>query len=221
MKKQLYLPYYGFVALLACIAIYCEMNGYSQAFMILKPLTTITIIGAAFIFASHRHSSYRKMILLGLIFCLFGDTFLLNPEYFVYGLSSFLIAHLIFIFAFSIQDGFQFNLKTALTVFSVSIAVFIFLFNSLGEFLIPVCIYMLVISVMACQGINQWIMYSNTFGLVLAIASVLFLFSDSVIALDKFKYPFEWSRFWILSTYWLSISLIAYSTTFDNSETQE
>ncbi len=45
------------------------------------------------------------------------------------------------------------------------------------------------------------------------IAVVLFLISDSIIALNKSQYAFQLSGVLILSTYWLSISLLANSTT--------
>ena len=39
----------------------------------------------------------------------------------------------------------------------------------------------------------------------IAIASVLFSFSDAVIAYNKFKSPFKIAEILILSTYWISI----------------
>ncbi|WP_432264968.1 lysoplasmalogenase family protein [Croceitalea rosinachiae] len=38
---------------------------------------------------------------------------------------------------------------------------------------------------------------------------VLFMFSDTMIAVNKFKFPLECSGLIILSIYWLAITLIA------------
>jgi hypothetical protein len=38
---------------------------------------------------------------------------------------------------------------------------------------------------------------------------LLFMFSDSMIAVSKFKMPFAYASALILSTYWLSIGLLA------------
>ena len=63
---------------------------------------------------------------------------------------------------------------------------------------------------------------NNTF-LTVAIAAVLFAFSDSIIAWDKFVNPFEWSGVIILATYWMAIYLLADSTSFeiDKSRNEE
>jgi TM2 domain-containing membrane protein YozV len=42
-------------------------------------------------------------------------------------------------------------------------------------------------------------------------AVVLFLFSDVILALDKFYIPFAYSGVFILSTYWMAITIIAVS----------
>ena len=39
---------------------------------------------------------FRNTVLLALVFCLLGDILLLKPSYFLFGLISFLIAHLLF-----------------------------------------------------------------------------------------------------------------------------
>ncbi|MBH46109.1 MAG: hypothetical protein CMC93_05790 [Flavobacteriaceae bacterium] len=42
-------------------------------------------------------------------------------------------------------------------------------------------------------------------------ALVLFLLSDAILALDKFYIPFAYSGVLILSTYWIAITIIAFS----------
>jgi uncharacterized membrane protein YhhN len=47
--------------------------------------------------------------------------------------------------------------------------------------------------------------------LMVAVAAVLFAFSDSIIAYDKFITALNWAGILILSTYWLAIYLLARS----------
>ena len=86
----------------------------SSLFFALKPLCTISIFTYPLLFRNAAINSYSKHIAMGLFFCLVGDTFLLFESYFVWGLASFLVAHLIIslpLFLFSI-----FNFKTKLII---------------------------------------------------------------------------------------------------------
>lgn len=68
---------------------------------------------------------------------------------------------------------------------------------------------MLIILFMAWQGIGMYLKERTTAFAFIAIGVLLFMFSDSMIAVNKFKTPFELSGLVILSTYWLAITLIA------------
>lgn len=72
----------------------------SPLFIALKPLCTISILAYLLLFRNTAINSFSKRIGIGLFFCLVGDTFLLFESYFIWGLASFLVAHLIFLYAF-------------------------------------------------------------------------------------------------------------------------
>src|SRR5690606_29142870 len=72
-----------------------------RVFFVLKPLTTLLIAGIA---SLAPESDYRNLILVGLALSLIGDICLMfqGETAFVGGLSSFLLAHLVFMAAFLI-----------------------------------------------------------------------------------------------------------------------
>lgn len=88
------------------------------------------------------------------------------------------------------------------------------LYRRLEDLYIVVALYLLIILLMAWQGISLYIWQRKKVFLVVSIAVVLFLVSDAVLAFDKFFKPFNLSGVLILSTYWISIVLLANSTQY-------
>mgnify|MGYP001313302203 CR=1 FL=1 len=86
-------------------AILFDLVDFSIGFYCTKPLTTLLILTLPLRFPHDQLKAYKKTVLLGLLFCLIGDSFLLFESFFLYGLTSFLVGHLCFLFAFG-QGGF-------------------------------------------------------------------------------------------------------------------
>ena len=185
--------------------------------LVLKPL----IIGSLIVWVWQKtFVDPRSKILLGLAlsFSLAGDVFLMIPRgstgLFQAGLISFLIAHLFYIGLFS--KGW--NVKrsnpkillgsTVILLFYGSIF-FAVIHNSLGKLLIPVVCYMLVILAMALMAINRINQSSTSCYWLVTIGAVLFVISDSILAVDKFYAPVPASGFLIMSTYSFAQYLIA------------
>ena len=184
-----------------------------DAFFILKPLCTIAILVFAIAYRNLSLKNYTLQIVAGLFFCLLGDCFLLIDSYFIFGLLSFLMAHLIFLYAFIKRQGWQWRPEVAILLLLFAGAVFSLISKDLGTLFNPVMIYLIVIVLMSWQG---WAMTLNTKlkqHRFLGLAVSLFLFSDALIAINKFSYNFSFSGALILSSYWLSIYLIADSAT--------
>jgi uncharacterized membrane protein YhhN len=76
-----------------------------------------------------------------------------------------------------------------------------YLYNDLGEMKIPVISYAFVILLMLSGAINRIEKVNRkSFCLVLA-GAILFVLSDSSIAINKFSRPFEYSSLVIMLTY--------------------
>jgi uncharacterized membrane protein YhhN len=175
----------------------------SIGFLLFKPLTSFLILFLPILFKAPSEKAYAKPIVIGLLFCLLGDTFLLFESYFVFGLSAFLIGHLFFLFAFVKKPGWHKNLILGLLLVIVK----------LNELLLPVVLYMTVIVLMSWQGWGL-ALNSKTKNLKnIGVGVSLFMVSDTLLAINKFYVPIPFSGIFILGAYWGAIYLIAKSTT--------
>ena len=208
------------ISISAMAAIIASQLNIESVFMALKPLTTILIIFVVVKFTDANSHSLTILSTIALIACLGGDVLLMNEQYFVYGLASFLIAQLMFAFIF-----YKFsNGKLYFTPLLILIVIGAFSYRTflpmLGDLAVPVAVYNICILLMCWQGINAYLSRRDTVGLALAIAAVLFVFSDTMIAVNKFVQPFDLSSVLILSTYWLSIAIIANAVSGSFSKTK-
>ena len=142
-----------------------------------------------------------------------GDVLLdLDPQrLFVFGLGSFLVAHLIYTSVFVRNRRRPMALGAAQVlpaglVLLYSVAVSAWLLPSLGTLIVPVAFYMCAITAMVLSAIlarfsNPWV----------AVGAVLFLISDSLLAVNKFKTPVPYRDILVWTTYYVGQFLIANS----------
>ena len=157
-----------------------------------------------------------------------GDVLLdLDPDrLFVFGLGSFLVAHLVYIPVFVRNRSRTIALSAprllvAALVLLYSIAVSSWLLPSLGNLMVPVAIYMCAITAMVVSAIlarfpNPWV----------AAGAILFLISDSLLAVNKFKTPVPYRDFLVWSTYYagqygIAIGFLAAKSTANLISTHE
>ena len=193
----------------AIIGIFLDYNNYHQWFVIFKPLTTILILFIALINFKSAPRKFAIYISIGLVFCILGDIFLLEQSGFLYGLVAFLMAHILFSVGFISIDGFKTYWKPAMILLAFIALFYGYLSDNLGDMTIPVIAYMLVISFMVWQGISLYIWRSEKVYLWIAISAVLFLISDSILAVNQFKFNFKEAPIYNLATYWTSLLLLA------------
>lgn len=72
-------------------------------------------------------------------------------------------------------------------------------------------VYVAVIAVMAGAALARWLELGGTPPLTAAVGAGLFLVSDALLGLDRFRWSFRWARFAVLGTYWAAQCLIAVS----------
>lgn len=191
----------------AVITITAEMNRDQTLVTIYKPMTTIFILVLAWV-GGRTGTPYRSRILLGLLFSLAGDIFLLWPDrFFLAGLVSFLLAHLAYITAFATGRQTRFTLS-ALPFALFGILFYALLLPGLGDLRWPVLIYVAVILTMGWQAVERSRGHS-LLGWLAPAGAILFILSDSALAWNKFHTPFEWSRIAVLGTYYPAQMLIA------------
>lgn len=196
------------VVVSASIHIRAEYRGPRQQIYIFKPLTML-LIGLIAILGQGAPSFYKNMIIIGLVFSIMGDIFLMLPtDRFVAGLVSFLIAHLFYIGAFVAGiDAFRWWPLIPFALFGI--AIYIYLAPALGKLKLPVLLYVGVIMVMAWVAWELWIQTGQSGALLAAFGAMLFVVSDAILAINRFRAPFKSARLLNLTTYFAAQWLIA------------
>ncbi len=192
----------------AFIHIRAEYRGTRQHIYIFKPLTMLFIWLIAML-GQAAWPFYKYMIIFGLVFSLTGDVFLMLPsDRFVAGLVAFLIAHLFYIAAFASEISSL--IWWPLTPFVIyGIVIYTILAPSLGRLKFPVLIYVVVILMMAWLAWERWSQTGQSGALLASIGAVLFVISDTILAIDRFRGAFKPSRALNLATYFAAQLLIA------------
>ncbi|MDP2015333.1 lysoplasmalogenase, partial [Hydrogenophaga sp.] len=152
----------------------------------------------------------RGLLLGALAFSLAGDAFLMFPGYFIPGLVSFLMAHLIYIALFR-QGVPWFSSRRALAAtLGAGVAMYTFLWQGgLPTALrAPVAAYVLVIALMAAQAIGRATVLRSAAAVGVAVGAAFFMLSDTLLAINRFVSPLPMSQVWVLSTYYAAQILI-------------
>lgn len=201
------------IAVSAIMAIYARHNNRLSLYDYLKPITTILIIVLAIIGFDDSKYSYCILVILGLVFSLGGDILLLREKYFVFGLASFLVAHILFTIGIVSLKGMNVNVMPSLILITIGVVYYSYLKNHLDKYAIPVLLYCIAIVIMMHQAISLHLNFGHihSFYFAIALASVLFAFSDGIIAYNKFIKELALGEVLILSTYWTSVTLFALS----------
>lgn len=178
-----------------------------------KPLILISLIIFYYRSSSEVTKWLRSFTILALIFSLIGDVFLMfthiHPNFFFSGLLAFLIAHIMYILVFRKQkhnDKPSIGFLIALVAYGALI--FYLLQDGLNDMIIPVTIYMLVILTMAFSASRRKGEVSVISSSLVLIGAVLFIISDSLIAINKFYQAVPLADILIMSTYALAQYLI-------------
>lgn len=189
--------------------------GYENLDLFLKPaLIPILTFGVYF----YRKFPTKNTLLLALLFSWIGDVILLFADiaeiYFILGLISFLIAHVISCFLFNNQikikakkNSIIFGIGSFLIAFYL-IGMLTVLLPTLGNLKIPVTVYASVISIMVLFAFNGFLVWKSPGNKYIFIGALIFVMSDSILAINKFYAPIERSSFFIMLTYLMAQYLI-------------
>jgi len=167
-----------------------------------KPLLMITLM-MYFITASKGYPNWRLFVVIALVFSWAGDVFLMREGMFVAGLASFLIAHIFYIIAYQKTGAAQgqFN-PWNLAGFALTGATLIWvLYPGLGGMLIPVVTYALVLLTMAVWAHKRKGTTPKASFVLVAVGAILFVVSDSLIAVNRFAFDVPAERLLVMSTY--------------------
>ncbi|MEJ2112421.1 MAG: lysoplasmalogenase [Flavobacteriaceae bacterium] len=151
----------------------------------------------------------RLVTAFALVFSLIGDILLMfvniYSSFFIAGLVSFLIAHILYIIVFSKTRNKNKKPTIILILLTVyALGIFYFLSDGLENMLIPVILYMTIILTMVTMAFLRQGSVNNISYKLVAIGAILFVISDSLLALNKFYVPFYFADISIIFTYGLA-----------------
>ena len=181
-----------------------------------KP-SLMLILLVYFVVESRSFSALKFFVIGALIFSWIGDVVLLfdktHKNLFIFGLIAFLIAHLFYIFYFLKVGKYNRTKKSLkpIAVIAVSAYLAIFyalLFPHLGNLKIPVLIYGAIISLMLLASFHAFDFAKQNFGAICVSGSILFVASDSLLAINRFVAPFDFASVFIMMTYGIGQFLI-------------
>jgi len=176
---------------------------------ICKPL----IIPALIVWYLTKAEKVNKWYVTALFFSFIGDVLLLDKiNFFIFGIAAFLITQLIYIFIFS-KGLARINWKKKMTsvipfllFYSVLISV---LAPNLNDLLIPVMVYGIAISIFGTVAFLNYLADKSSLSMTLLQGAILFILSDSMIALNKFHEQQAFYPVTIMLTYIMAQYLIA------------
>lgn len=147
----------------------------------------------------------RTLLVLGLVLSAIGDVLLTMSGLFVQGLVAFLLAQITYTVLFLRQFRWQTSrLPWAALIVIYGAACTMFIVPAAGDMMVPITAYMIAISVMAIAAGFR----NDQQFLWVAMGALIFMISDTLIAVNRFVSPFEYSGIAVMTTYYMAQLLI-------------
>lgn len=171
---------------------------------VIKALPVLTLAVASLMYIPGPPGYF---LFAGLVLSAGGDISLSfkGEKFFLMGLGFFLVAHVVYVINFAEYAEYSSDkliILIVLAVFAVGMAVL--LYPKLGEMKIPVFVY---ISVILAMGVSAALSHPPKPNLLL-IGAIVFMLSDSMIAIDRFLVNVSWSKYFIMITYYAAQFMI-------------
>ncbi len=200
-------------AALCLLELVAEALAWQPLIYATKPLLMPTLA----IWFAHRTAGVRRFLrqtmIAGLLLSTVGDVLLMfsggayGPLFFLLGLAAFLCAHLCYTGGFlaevNLRNGFLRKQPYWVAPFLVFLLFFVsWLWPGIPAGMrLPVAVYAGVISGMALSVINLRNHVNDAVFTITLAGALLFMLSDSLIAVQKFGHPFPGARIIIMVTY--------------------
>jgi len=210
----------GLYVLLAITVIAAETCGYRTLMLCTKPLLMPVLAIWLLRRTPGVRRFFRHSILAGLTFATLGDTLLMfsggnyGALFFLLGLAAFLGTHIWYLGGFLSEVNWRNGFLRKQPVWTVPFFLFLLVFlywlwpGIPPGMRLPVTVYALALSSMAMSVVNLRGVFRADMLAFMIAGALLFLFSDCLIAVQKFGHPFPGARAVILSTYLLGQWLI-------------
>lgn len=178
----------------------------------IKPIL-VPVLLLSFYTSVKNKGNYK--IIGALVFSTMGDILLIfeGRPFFILGLLSFLLAHVLFVLIFRSRAGtIKLDFYTVVcSLFILSYYFFFmkFLWPHLGAMRIPVLAYAFVISGMLWMAL-QLLRSTSSLRWHIVLGALFFVVSDSLLSIQLFYSSFELAHFYVMLTYLLAQLLLVY-----------
>jgi uncharacterized membrane protein YhhN len=197
------------VPVVAALELRAERRLLRRPIYVFKPPTTALLALVAVLAPQPVSPVYQGAVVLGLLCSLAGDVFLVLPRRFLPGLVCFLAAHTCYIVAFAQAAGLP-ESPLALAAFAAYGAALLYrLWPQLGRYRLPVVGYCAVLLLMAATAHEQLLHGAGLRPWLAFAGAVLFVLSDSALALDRFEDGGRRRQTLVLGSYFAGQLLIA------------
>lgn len=141
--------------------------------------------------------------------CLLGDLFLaLAEKYFIAGLVAFLAGHVLFsahiLANYSIGE---INHGVSFAVIGGSLALATVIFRHHKSQRVAISAYIAIIGFLLWTASQASLSGANV---LLAVGALVFVISDTTLAIDRFVMPIKYRHWLVLGTYWTALMLLAF-----------
>lgn len=210
MTKQIKITIATALFFIAAIAdIYAIISSNQTVEIYAKPML-LTLLAVVYLVSVNKPVFWY---VLGMFCCFVGDVLLMfkGANFFMYGLAAFLVGHIVYIkitVRFLPKD-LTVKMITSAFPFVIFFGVLMyFIYPNLNEMLLPVVVYGITISTFGSVAFLNYRSEKSTENLWLFVGAILFILSDSLIAVNKFYEPNELYGVSIMITYILAQFLI-------------
>ena len=190
-----------FLAVTVTLLVRAEFKHLQQQVYFFKPISTLMVIAVALLsfLTPSVQPSFALGITVGLALSLGGDVALMfkSNRAFLAGLVLFLLAHIVYTISFTVPNGFHpQDLVTGGILLLLGAVIYLYLLPGLGRMKGPVILYILVICFMVNRATSTFFgdYFTTTQAWLLTLGATLFWLSDLILAINRFRHPFEANR---------------------------
>ncbi|CAN5293955.1 lysoplasmalogenase [soil metagenome] len=198
-----------FFLMVSLIQLFAVATNFHLIANISKPFIMLSLIGYYWITAERR----SVLFVFALLFCWAGDILLIFQSsaelFFIFGLVAFLIGHSLYMISY---NQFRWSntknellwtqkIRMSFPIILAGTGLITVLFPALGSLKIPVLVYALVLVAMVMTALFRYGRTSPESFWKVFIGAVLFMTSDSLLAINKFHTALPYAGLLIMLTY--------------------
>jgi uncharacterized membrane protein YhhN len=189
------------LAIAVTLLVRAHLHSKQRQVYLWKPLSTLLVIATALLtlLAPNVEPLLVVGITVGLILSLGGDVALMfdSARAFLVGLVLFLLAHVVYAAVLTALSGFQrADLISGAILALLGAGIYLYLWPGLGRMKGPVALYVVIICFMVNRATSTFFSesFTSSQAWLLTIGATLFWLSDLVLAVNRFRHPFELNR---------------------------